>query len=61
MNTQNQQLEQKEKNQAFSQIERKSFFVIVALLLSIILVSWIATYFIPQGSYLRDDAGMIIC
>ncbi len=62
MTMENQELAQKkpQENQAFSQIERKSFFVIVALLLSIIILSWIATYFIPQGSYLRDEAGMII-
>lgn len=62
MSMQNQEVNEKKnvENQAFSRIERKSFFVIVGLLLAIILITWLATYFIPQGSYLRNEAGMII-
>ena len=46
--------------QAFSTISRRSFFVVVILLLSIILFSWILTYIVPQGQYDRDESGMII-
>lgn len=46
--------------QAFSTISRRSFFVVVVLLLSIILFSWILTYIVPQGQYDRDESGMII-
>ena len=46
--------------QAFSTISRRSFFVVVVLLLSIILFSWILTYIVPQGQYARDENGMII-
>ena len=48
------------ENQAFSHMERKSFYLIVALLSTIILITWLATFFVPQGSFLRDDEGMII-
>ena len=48
------------REQAFSTISRRSFFVVVALLVSILLFSWILTYIIPQGQYERDENGMII-
>ena len=48
------------REQAFSTISRKSFFVVVVLLLSIILLSWILTFIVPQGQYERDESGMII-
>ena len=46
--------------QAFSTINRRSFFVVVALLLSILLLAWLLTYIVPQGQYERDESGMII-
>lgn len=48
------------REQAFSTISRRSFFVVVVLLLAIILFSWIMTYIVPQGQYARDENGMII-
>ena len=49
------------KQEAFSQINKKSFFVVVTILLSIIILSGVLTYIIPQGSYQRDEVtGMII-
>lgn len=51
---------QENRERAFSCINRRSFFVVVTLLLAIMLVSWILTYVIPQGQYERDAQGMII-
>lgn len=48
------------KKKAASQISTKSFFVVVSLLLLILFACWILTFIIPQGSYQRDEAGMII-
>ncbi len=48
------------RERAFSCINRRSFFVVVTLLLSIMFVSWILTYAIPQGAYDRDEAGLIV-
>ena len=52
--------EVKEKEEPFSQIGKKSFVIVMILLTTIILTSWILTFFVPQGSYQRDDRGMII-
>ena len=49
-----------QKEESFSHIGRKSFFVIVILLLSLITVTAVLTYCIPQGWYQRDEQGMII-
>ena len=49
-----------EKEQAFSQINKKSFFVVVSLLLGIIFLCFFLTYIIPQGYYERDENGMIV-
>ncbi len=54
----NSKIEQKEE--AFSHIGRKSFFVVVFLLLALITITAILTYCIPQGWYQRDEQGMII-
>lgn len=50
----------KNKEEAFSQIGRKSFFTVVSLLLSIMALVGFLTNVIPQGSYQRDESGMII-
>ncbi|MBQ7830444.1 MAG: YfcC family protein [Clostridia bacterium] len=55
-----QNAEVKEKEEPFSHIGRKSFFVVMILLTTIIIASWLLTFFVPQGSYLRDENGMII-
>ena len=49
-----------EKEKAFSNINAKSFFLVVGLLCGILAVSGILSYIIPQGAFARDDAGMII-
>jgi len=49
-----------EKEEAFSHIGRKSFLVVVILLLALITVTAILTYCIPQGHYQRDEQNMII-
>lgn len=45
---------------AFSRIEKKSFFLVIYLLIGIIAIAGIATLLVPQGAYSRDDNGMII-
>ena len=50
----------KEKEQAFSSINVKSFILVVGLLLAILAISGALSYFIPQGAYLRDESGTII-
>ena len=53
--------EQKTKaNEAFSSINKKSFITVIVLLGAILLLSGILSYFIPQGTYQRDEAGKII-
>ena len=48
------------KKKATSQIGTKSFFVVVSLLTLILFTCWVLTFIIPQGSYARDEEGMII-
>ena len=61
MEEQTQKIENKpEKQEAFSQINQKSFLFIVILLTAIIALCGILTNFIPQGAYQRDADGMII-
>ncbi len=48
------------KQKAFSFIGLKSFLMVSSLLLLIIIISGILTNFIPQGSFERDENGMII-
>ena len=50
----------KEKEEPFSKIGKKSFLLVIILLTTIILATWLLTFFVPQGSYLRDEDGMII-
>ena len=52
--------EKKQKEQAFSTINTQAFFTVVALLLTILLLSGVVSYFVPQGAYARDEAGAII-
>jgi len=52
--------EKKQKEQAFSTINTQAFFTVVALLLAILLLSGVVSYFVPQGAYQRDEAGAII-
>lgn len=59
-NTKEKELTTSEEERPFSNIGRKSFFMVVGLLLAIITLSGVLTYVIPQGKYVRDEAGMII-
>ena len=52
--------EKKKKQQAFATINRKAFFSVVALLVSILLLSGFLSYIVPQGVYERDATGAII-
>ena len=52
--------DKKVNTEAFSHIEKKSFFMVVFLLIGIIAVAGISTLFVPQGNYQRNDDGMII-
>lgn len=45
---------------SFSTIELKSFITVVCILAGVILICGLLSYFIPQGSFLRDDKGQII-
>ena len=48
------------QEKSFSSISARSFVTVVALLSVIILLSGVLSYFIPQGSFSRDDDGAII-
>ncbi len=48
------------KEQAFSTINIKAFLSVVIILVSILLLSGILSYFVPQGAYERDVTGAII-
>ncbi len=48
------------KEKAFSSIGVRSFVTVVIILLSVLIVSGALSYFIPQGSFERDESGMII-
>ena len=50
----------KDKEKAFAQISKNSFLLVVILLSAIIILSGVLSYVVPQGSYERDDNGMII-
>lgn len=48
------------KEKSFSSVETKSFIVVVCVLACVILVAGLLSYFVPQGSFERDEAGQII-
>ena len=49
-----------EKEKAFSNIGTRSFIIVVAMLLVVLAFSGALSYFIPQGSFVRDENGVII-
>ncbi|MBR2441716.1 MAG: YfcC family protein [Clostridia bacterium] len=51
---------QEEKSKAFSNINARSFLFVLILLGAILALSGALSYFIPQGTFLRDSEGMII-
>lgn len=48
------------QNKSFSNIGLRSFITVVAILFSVLILSGVLSYFIPQGSFQRDDDGTII-
>ena len=52
--------ERKEKEQAYSNINLRSFVAVVALLLVLLFFCGSLSYFIPQGSFARDADGSIL-
>lgn len=52
--------EKKQKQSNILQISTKSFIVVMVLLIAIIIAVGISTYFIAQGSFTRDENGVII-
>ncbi len=59
-NTNQETVINKEKEQAFSSISTKSFLLVMALLLAILVLSGMLSYIIPRGEYQKDAAGMIL-
>ena len=51
---------ERSKSKSFSNIGLKSFITVVAILLAVLVLSGVMSYFIPQGSFQRDDTGAII-
>lgn len=49
-----------QKEESFSSINAKSFFLVVAILLAMLALSGALSYFIPQGFFERDESGAII-
>lgn len=52
--------ETNKKERSFSNINTKSFFVVVAILTVIIAFCGALSYILPQGNFLRDETGAII-
>ncbi|MBQ8688922.1 MAG: YfcC family protein [Clostridia bacterium] len=50
----------KVKEKSFSTINTRSFITVLILLFAILLASGAISYFVPQGSFERDEDGMII-
>lgn len=48
-----------QKEQAFSTIGVRAFITVVALLVSVLIVCGALSYWIPQGSFARDENGVI--
>ena len=48
------------KQKSFVNIEAGVFITVMVILAAVLAVSGALSYFIPQGSFLRDESGMII-
>ena len=48
------------KEKAFASISIKSFIMIAGLLVLFVILAGVLSYFIPQGSFVRDESGAII-
>ncbi len=53
-------MEKNTKEKAFSNISLKSFLTVVIILVAMIAIGGILTLVIPQGQFLRNDAGEIV-
>lgn len=51
--------EQNEREKAFSNISARSFLTVVCLLLCVLFISGALSYFIPQGSFEKNEDGQI--
>ena len=60
MKTKENPSEKKQKEQAFSTINTRAFLTVVAILVTILLLSGALSYFVPQGAYARDESGTIL-
>ena len=47
------------KNKPSSNIELRSFLIVVIMLCSLLIVSGMLSYVIPQGSFAADENGVI--
>ena len=52
--------EKRKKEQAFSTINTRAFLSVVAILVTILILSGALSYIVPQGSYERDEQGVIV-
>lgn len=50
----------KKQKKSFVNIEAGVFITVMLILVAVLVVSGALSYFIPQGSFLRDESGMII-
>ena len=50
----------KDGNKSFSSISLKSFITVVTILCAVLAISGLLSYLIPQGSFERDQNGIII-
>lgn len=55
-----QEIKPTEQEQAYSCINLRSFLIVAAILLAILFFCGSLSHFIPQGSFLRDEAGNIV-
>jgi len=61
MNNNNQAVvTENKKEKAFASISVKSFIMIAGLLILFVILAGVLSYFIPQGSFVRDETGAII-
>ena len=52
--------ERKTENQASMNISVRVFLTVMVVLIAVLLLSGALSYCVPQGSFLRDEEGMIL-
>lgn len=60
MKSNEKQMPKREREQAFSSIGLRSFITVVLILTAVLIVAGSLSYFIPQGTFLRDEDERII-